>query len=281
MQFGMRAHDLNKQEFKSLTSTLKEMDIKNIQLAFGKAISDIDFKTGNFSEGLCNYVSKELTKNDIHISVLGSYINPVLEDKEMLNGEIQKFKEHLKYAKLLNASMVGTETGKVKTTNDIEIERNYQLFLSTMREIKDTAEKLGVFFAVEGVAKETLCTSKMMKRFFYDIDSPNALAIYDPANLIYPEEALHNEIAKNIDNCFLDYADKMSVVHLKDFNVITDEMGNKVKESAKIGEGVMDFERIFYHLKRKKPYITMLIEESSKDQYQKDIDYLKNVYLRI
>lgn len=278
MQFGMRAHDLGKQNFLSLTETLEQLEIKNIQLAFNKAIDDIDFVTGNFSEGLCNYISSELRKKEINISVLGSYINPVHEDEVKIKAELDKFKEHLKYAKLLGASMVGTETGNLKYTSDSDIEKNYQYFLSNMREIKADAEKLGVFFAVEGVTKDTLHTSKYMKRFFEDIDSPNAIAIYDPANLIFAEEALNNEIAKNIDGCFADYADKMSVIHLKDFVVENDENGNKIKVATKIGDGVMDFERIFYHLKRKKPYITMLIEESSKEQYKKDVEYLKQIY---
>ncbi len=119
-----------------------------------------------------------------------------------------------------------------------------------------------------------------MKRFFEDIDSPNALAIYDAANLIFAEEALNNEIAKNIDNCFNDYGDLMSVIHLKDFIVETDEDGNKIKTKAVIGEGVMDFERIFYHLKRKKPHITMLLEESSRERYHKDVEFLSKIYAK-
>ncbi len=279
MNFGMRAHDLGKQEFLQLTKTLKDMDINNIQLAFGKAISDIDFSTGNFSEGLCTYVGNNLAKNDVNISVLGCYIDPNCTDEIKLKTQLDKFKEHLKYAKLLKASMVGTETGHIESYDDAFVEKNYQFFLSNMKQIKYDAEKLGVFFAVEGVTKDSLHNSKLMKRFFEDIDSPNAIAIYDPANLIFAEEALNNEIANNIENCFNDYVEKMSVIHLKDFVIEKDDNGKNIKVATTIGNGVMDFERIFYHLKRKKPYITMLIEESSREQYQKDIDYLKKIYI--
>ncbi len=279
MQFGMRAHDLGKMEFLELNETLKELDIKNIQLAFNKAINDIDFSTGNFSEGLCNYVSSNLRENGVNISVLGSYIDPNCTDIVKLNSHLDKFKEHLKYAKLLNASMVGTETGHINDYSDKFVDENYKFFLSNMKQIKYDAEKLGVFFAVEGVTKDTLHNSKLMKRFFEDIDSPNALAIYDPVNLIFADEAKNNEIANNIENCFNDYVDKMAVIHVKDFALDKDENGNNIKVATKIGEGLMDFERLFYHLKRKKPYITMLVEESSKDQYPKDIEYLKKIYI--
>lgn len=274
MQIGMRLHDLGKADFLSQIQKMKDLDIHFTQLAFHKAIDDIDFTTGNFSEGLCHYLSSNFKNNDINIPILGCYIDPNETQRDKIEAQMAKFKEHLKYAKYLNASMVGTETGHIYDYSDSYIEKNYQCFLSNMKILRDYAEKLGVFFAVEGVTKDTLHNSKLMKRFFEDIDSPNALAIYDPVNLIFADESSHLEIAKNIDDCFEDYGDKISIIHIKDFKVEKDDQGKKIKKKADVGQGLMDFERLFFHLNKKKPHITMLVEDSRYEQYPKDVEFL-------
>lgn len=281
MQFGMRAHDLGKMNFEALVKEIKAMNITKTQLAFYKAIDDIDFTLGNFNEGLCEYMSRELKKNDITISVFGSYINPIHEDDAVRNKEIAKFKENLKYTKYLDARMAATETGKLLDWSDAGIEKQYQRLLDAMKQVRNDAEKLGVFFAVEGVSTETLHDSKLIKRFFEEIDSPNALSLYDPANLIMVDETSNAEIGKNIDTCFEDFGDKIAILHLKDFIVEVDENGKKIKTAVPIGEGVMDFERLFYHVKRKKPHITALIEDTRKDRYHNEIEYLNKIYANI
>ncbi len=281
MQFGMRAHDLGKKDFLSLIKEINEMGINKTQLAFYKAIDDIDFTLGNFNEGLCEYMSRELKKHDITVSVFGSYINPIHEDVEVRNKEIAKFKENLKYTKYLDAKMAATETGKLLDWSDAGIEKQYQIFLDTMKQVRNDAEKLGVFFAVEGVSTETMHDSKLIKRFFEEIDSPNALSLYDPANLIMVDETSNAEIGKNIDACFEDFGDRIAILHLKDFVVKTDENGNKTKQAVPIGEGVMDFERLFFHTKRRKPHITALIEDTRKDRYHREIEYLNKIYANI
>ncbi len=281
MQFGMRAHDLGKKDFLSLVKEINEMGINKTQLAFYKAIDDMDFTLGNFNEGLCEYMSRELKKNDITVSVFGSYINPIHADDEVRNKEIAKFKENLKYTKFLDAKMAATETGKLLDWSDAGIEKQYQRLLDAMKQVRNDAEKLGVFFAVEGVSTETLHDSKLIKRFFEEIDSPNALSLYDPANLIKVDEISSAEIGKNIDTCFEDFGDRIAILHLKDFVVETDENGNKVKVAVPIGEGVMDFERLFYYTKRRKPHITALIEDTRKDRYHREIEYLNKIYASI
>ncbi len=278
IQFGMRAHDLGKKGFVPLIEELNELGIKKTQLAFYKAIDDIDFTLGNFNEGLCTYMLNELKRNDVEVSVFGSYINPIHEDEEFRQGQIAKFKENLKYAKYLEAKVTATETGKLLDWSDAGIEKQYNRLLDTMKYVKYDAERLGLFFAVEGVSTETLHDSKLVKKFFEDIDSPNALSLYDPANLIMIDEVSNVEIGKNIDTCIEDFGDRISVLHLKDFVVEKDENGNKVKRQVPVGEGVMDFERIFYHIKKKKPYITALIEDTRRERYISDKEYLQKVY---
>ncbi len=49
---GMRCHDLcPKMEMEKLFARVREHDIRQIQLAFGKSISDYDFAAGHYSSG--------------------------------------------------------------------------------------------------------------------------------------------------------------------------------------------------------------------------------------
>ena len=89
MAFGMRAHDLGgKQTFDQLIDKLTEHKINDIQLAFKKSITDIDFSTGHYNPGLGRYISKRLSDNNIHVAVLGCYINPTTPDEPKRQAEV-------------------------------------------------------------------------------------------------------------------------------------------------------------------------------------------------
>ena len=170
MGFGMRGHDLGgKQCFDDFLKKVSDNNIDLVQLAFKKSISDIDFTLGNYNTGLAHYIGKRLKQNDIHVAVLGSYINPTNPIEEKRKEAVATFIEHLKYARMIGADMVGTETGRfdpdLKHHPMTYTETAYQLLLKSMREIVDAAEKLGVIVGVEGVATHTLYSPEMMQRF--------------------------------------------------------------------------------------------------------------------
>ena len=94
------------------------------------------------------------------LQILGCYINPTDPDENKRQLSVARFIEHLKYAKIIGADMVGTETGRY--SSDFQVvpetytEECYQLLLKSMREIVDAAEKLGVIVGVEAVHDHTL-----------------------------------------------------------------------------------------------------------------------------
>lgn len=277
MAFGMRGHDLvAKQPFETFVEKVAENGIKNVQLAFKKSISDIDFTTGNYSPGLGNYIGSKLREKNIHIAVLGCYINPTNPIERKREDAVKMFIEHLKYARAIGADMVGTETGRydenLKHHPATYTEGAYQLLLKSMREIVSAAEKLGVIVGVEGVATHTLYSPEMMQRFLRDIDSPNVEVILDPINLL--DENNYKNQEKIIDNVFSYYGDKVSVIHIKDFKI--DENGKVAYEQ--VGDGLFNYAHLFKHLKSTKPHITMLIENSTEERYNKDCEFLQKIY---
>lgn len=279
MGFGMRGHDLGgKQNFDEFLSKVKENKINSVQLAFKKSISDIDFSLGNFNNGLAKFISDNLKKNDIHVAVLGCYINPTNPIESKRQEAVNVFIEHLKYARRLGADMVGTETGRYDANFKIVpytyTEGAYQLLLKSMREIVSAAEKLGVIVGVEPVATHTIYSPEMMQRFLRDINSPNVEVILDPVNLLNIDNYQQQEIV--IDKAFEYFGDKITVIHIKDAKVEDGEV-----KFAQVGEGFFNYENLFKHLKAKKPHITMLVENSNESRYKSDCEYLMNIYNKV
>ena len=189
MNYGMRCHDIcQKGTMDEVFDAVKANGIHQIQLALGKSISGYDFNYGHYSPGFGRTIGQKLKERDIHVAVLGCYINPTNPDEKMRQAEVRKFIEHLKYAKAIGADMVGTETGRYdadfKVVPYTYTEGCYQLLLKSMREIVSAAEKLGVIVGIEAVHDHTLYCPEMMRRFLEDMNSPNVEAILDPVNLI-------------------------------------------------------------------------------------------------
>ena len=277
MAFGMRGHDLGgQQKFDEFLSKVSEYNIDLVQLAFKKSISDINFTLGNYNSGLGYFINKNLKNNNIHVAVLGCYINPTNPVESKRQEAVKTFIEHLKYAKAIGADMVGTETGRLdenfKIVDGTYTETCYQLLLKSMREIVDAAEKLGVIVGIESVATHTLYSPEITKRFLEDINSPNIEIILDPVNLL--DRNNYNNQEEVIEKVFKYYGDRVSVMHIKDFKI--DSNGDVAFEQ--VGEGLFKYEPLFKLLKKHKPHITMLIENSNQDRYHSDCEYLQKIY---
>lgn len=279
LSFGMRCHDIcPKMPMEELFQEVRANKIHEIQLAFAKSISDYDFSAGHYSARFGRYIASLLEKNEIHVAVLGCYINPIHPIESRRQAEVAKFIEHLKYAKMIGADMVGTETGRLdpdmKVTAETFTETAYQRLLKSMREIVSAAEKLGVIVGVEGVFDHTLYSPAMMKRFLDDINSPNVEVILDSVNLIHPEEVeCQTEV---IDKAFAYYGDRITMLHIKDFVF---DGNNQVFRH--VGEGLFQYEPLMKHLKQEKPHITMLLENSNKERYHSDVEFLQKIYEKV
>lgn len=276
MNYGMRCHDICPQgDMDTVFDAVKSNGIDQIQLALGKSIQGYDFNYGHYSPGFGRTISRKLKERNIHVAVLGCYINPTNPNEAKRQEEVRKFIEHLKYAKAIGADMVGTETGRYdpdfRVVPYTYTEGCYQLLLKSMREITAAAEKLGVIVGIEAVHDHTLYCPEMMRRFLEDMDSPNVEAILDPVNLISSENYQNQDDV--IQRAFDLYGDRISVIHVKDFL-----MKGGQPAFAHVGEGLMDYKPLMKNLKKDKPYITMLLEESNPGRYHQDVAHLQRIY---
>lgn len=279
MNYGVRCHDLcPKTDMDTVFRMMEAYGIHQIQLAFEKSILDYDFSTGHYSPGFAHMIRQQLEQRKIHVAVLGCYINPVHPDEDKRRMEINRFIERMKYARIIGADMVGTETGRydsdMKVVPYTYTEGCYQRFLDTMQRIVSAAEKLGVTVGVEAVHNHTLYCPEMMRRFLDDIDSPCVEAILDPANLIGEKEyGCQDEV---VETALRLYGDRVSVLHVKDF-----VMTEKGPQIVPFGDGLLSYEPVLRFLKKQKPHVAMILENSSPDRYQSDAELLQKLYDRV
>lgn len=254
MKKGIRGHDIRAVGIENIATTAKEHGIGYLQLVLEKSISD--FRLGDFSEAYAEKIKNQL--GDTEVAILGSYINPSNPDDEGLATDIEKFKEKIKFATVLNPIAVGTETGIYKEgmTNS---EEAYQRVLATMKEIVKDAESCGVNVGIEGVCWFVINTPKMMKRIVDDLNSPNVKVIFDPVNYLNADNYEWQD--EMIEDMFSLLADKICVLHAKDFVIENGEF-----KMVKPGEGMLNYELIFQKLKEHNLDIPVICEEINEDE---------------
>ncbi len=262
-EIGVRAHDFGRMPITELAPRIADAGFGHIQLALGKALSDFQYSYGILSNGLARSIEKELYRNQLRPSVIGCYINPVEEEPEALEMNIRVFKEHIRFARELGCKIVATETGHIPT-NSMETETRDKAFGRLNRftdEVVEEAEKFGVLVAIEAVVTHTMNTADAMVKLFGRIPSYNICALVDIVNMLSPANTAGQKSI--IDDVFSMYKDRINVFHLKDFKI-----AGEVKESATIGQGMLELEYLLDKIKVEKPYADIILEEIKPDKAQ-------------
>lgn len=278
IQFGMRAHDFSDPKpAKEFLKGLSSAGIRHVQLAFEKSFSDLDFAVGRYSAGYAQYLAQLMRKNEVHCAVLGCYINPVVPDETLRRKEIARFTERLRYAKHIGADMVGTETGRFSidfsVTEKTQSKECYRTLLDSFSEICVHAQALGVTVGVEGVFDHTISNPEKMERFLKDIASPSIEVIFDFANLLSPQDAADPaQQERLVKEAFDRYGERISVLHLKDF--VFDSNG--VQRCVAPGTGLTEYQPLMKLVKKHKPYIIGLLEESGAECFEKDCAFYRD-----
>jgi sugar phosphate isomerase/epimerase len=275
MNIGIRAHDLLENDIVSLASKIRRLGVNTVQLALPKSLTNIDFSVGQFCPALAREIKKELVQNEVSISVLGCYINPVAEDECLRNAELSRFIEFIKYAKYLGADLIGTETGSLNAdfsyNPDTRGERCYQIFLSGARRLVKAAESLGVRIGIEGVSGHAINTPEKMARFLSDIDSENIAVIFDPVNFLNLSN--YENQREIIEKSFDLFGGKIEVIHVKDFSITDTENGNI--GYAEFGTGLFDYKFLVKTVMERKPYLPLIIEGENEEIFVKARELLK------
>ncbi len=274
MRFGARVHDFGKGTVEELAPQIAAKGFSCVQLALAKAITNIDSGLGRLNPGLAYHIGSVFSQNQLQIAVLGCYINMIHPDPTERRKLIERFKEHIRYARDFGASIVGTETGSLNADysshpgNDSE--EAFQSLLPVVAELVAEAEKFGVFVCIEGVASHTVTTNAKMKRVLETIQSNNLQVIFDPVNLI--TAANHQEQDRIINEAFEWFGEKIITIHAKDFII-----ENGKKKIVPVGQGWLNYELFLKTLKTRKPYINLMLEDARPETAAASMQFLNEL----
>ena len=254
MKQGIRAHDINAKGLTNICEVAKKSGIEYLQLVLEKSIDG--FKFGNFTTEYAESLKEELS--NCKLAILGSYINPSNPDDMALQADIEKFKEKIRYASVLEPIAVGTETGTY-IEGRTDTEEAYQRVLNTIKEVVLEAEKYDVNIAIEGVHCFVINTPQKMKRLLDDIDSDNLKVIYDPINY------LNISNYQNQDSIIIDtfdlLSDRICVLHAKDFVVKNGKL-----RTVEPRCGLLNYDLIFRKMKEHNLDIPVICEEFDEEK---------------
>ncbi|MCR5742550.1 MAG: sugar phosphate isomerase/epimerase [Lachnospiraceae bacterium] len=273
MQVGIRFHDLAAGTLEERAAFAHAQGFKCTHIALSK-IGPYKMTLPELTPGWAMHVRHVLEGNGLDTAVLGCYLNLGTPDEAALKNTQEVYKAHLRFASILGAAVVGTETGAVNTGYKFEeanrSEAALETFIRNLEPVVRAAEKTGTILAIEPVYKHIVYSPARARRVLDAIASPNLQIIFDPVNLlgmdnyerrdeIFAEamELLKNEIA---------------IIHIKDFKV---ENGNLVSIAA--GTGEMNYEKIIEFAETYKPYIQATLENTTPDNAVMARQYIENI----
>lgn len=278
MNLGIRAHDFSAVNAEELAEKVSAKGFKNVQLALPKSFEEINSDLGNLSPGFGNYIRNTLSEKKIQVAVLSCYFNMVDPDEDFRVHCIEKFKEYIRYASSFGAKIVGSETGSYNKDfsyhEDNHSEKAFQAVKRTVRELADEAERFGIIIGVENSVTLTIHTPERMKRLLDEVASNNVQVLYDPIGFIRADEIMNQDeiITRSLEIL----GDRIAAVHVKDFVV---ENGERVIVPP--GKGILNFELLFKILKKKKPFVEIILENIQEEEIEKAVKYMKEIYEKV
>lgn len=259
MQLGIRLHDIKKAPIEERLVIASEQGFTCGHLALSKVISEYPVDDGALTPGFALYLKKIFAKNNLDVAVLGCYLNLANPNQEQLKKTMHKYMAHIRFASLLGAGVVGTETGapneEYKHDENTHTEEALQLFIKNLRPIVDYAEKMGVIVAIEPVYKHIVCNPKRARRVLDTIDSPNLQIIFDPVNLL--DICNYKDRDTIIAEAIELLGDDVAMIHIKDFVVEDGAL-----KSVAAGTGEMDYTQIIRFIKERKPHVHVTLEDT-------------------
>jgi len=275
MRLGVRAHDFGKHPAGELAAKIAAKGFCCVQLAPPKAIAGFDADEGRLSPGFATHVREALQDHRIQIAVLGCYINLADPDEAFRRRQMGRFKEYLRYARDFGCSIVGTETGSLNSDYSPHPgnrgEDAFQRVLAGVRELVAEAERFGCIVGVEGVERYVISDPARIRRLIDEVGSNNLQIIFDAVNLLSP--ANYQRQDDIIKESFDLFGDRIAIIHAKDFVIEGGQM-----RPAVLGQGLVNFGLLTDLIKVRKPYISVLMEDTLSATVDQGAAYLRNCF---
>jgi len=281
MQIGIRLHDVNDKEAperRSLSARAekaREEGFSCVHLALAKCISGVRFDAAALDEGLAAHVRRVFRENELDVAVLGCYLNLAHPDENTVREFQSRYYGNLRVAALAGIGMVGTETGapnaEYKRDANTHSAEALHTFMRNLEPVVECAEHYGVTMAIEPVVNHIVFSADRALEVIRGIGSRNLRIIFDPVNLLGPENVEERE--RVLGDAMDKLCDHIAMVHIKDY-----VRGDGKLISVAAGTGEMDYTEILRFLKARKPFVQATLENTCNDNAVASRELIERLY---
>ncbi len=275
--FGFRAHDFGRSEPEQMAERLAAYGPLSIQLALPKAFLRVPAEPGVITHEYARRVKDIFGQRGITIAVLGCYINPVHPDRQERECQLDRFEEHLRFARDFGCRVVGTETGSLNADSSwnpgTQAPHVFDTLCDSVSRLVSVAERSDSIVGIEPVADQhTLSSIERTAALLRRIDSPALGIIFDPVNLI-PLRGLDESQMSFFRRAFAAFGERIVAVHAKDFRMID---GHK-SEALPAGQGEFNYALFFEMLKVIRPDVPVILENVSPSTARDALAFLRRM----
>ena len=272
MNIGIRLHDTAEGTLAQRLSYAKAQGFSCAHLALSKALKGFSMKGAPslLTEELAASVKHDFASQQMDCAVLGCYLtltDPNEEDRQKTHAI---YRAHLKFSRMMDAGVVGTETPAPKGM-DPHTEEAFQLFIRCLKPIVRWAEEENAVIAIEPVCDHIVSTPEKAERMLNLLPSENLRIILDSVNLLSAEAAKDPDAL--IAEAIRRLGEKVSVLHMKDYLPV--QPGDIRAQSIACGQGIMDYKRLLTFAKQKN--LPMTLEDTVPENAQAAREYLERI----
>ena len=263
LNITIRGHDLSQvQTIEDLAEKTKEQGIHTLQLALGLSFPEMSSGANEINSGMGNYVKRVLEKQEVSIGILSCYINMIHPDLTIREELLTKFEQYLRYASSFGASMVASETGcvlpEIQYTEENFTDEAFAEAVSVIRRLVKAGEKYQMMVGIEPGLNHPVYSLARVEQLIQAVDSDYLGIILDPTNLITSTN--YQEQVQLVEEAFERFGEKICAVHLKDFRVEQEKI-----VPVNLGDGVIEYTKIKEIIKKNRPYLYVVLEETKND----------------
>ena len=242
MNIGIRLHDTAPGTLEQRLGFAKAQGFSCAHLALSKVVDGFSMADApaRLNVELAEWVKGAFADNGLECAVLGCYLQLATTDAEALAHTRAIYRAHLRFARMMGAGVVGTETPLAQGDQlDINDPEALALFLRCVEPLVRCAEEEGAILAIEPVACHIVNTPQRMEQVLDALKSDHVRVILDAVNLLTRDN--HADAQAIVDEAIRRFGDRVSVLHMKDYTVDPDAYMTK---ACACGTGLMGYERL-------------------------------------
>ena len=242
MNIGIRLHDTAPGTLEQRLGFAKAQGFSCAHLALSKVVDGFSMADApaRLNVELAEWVKGAFADNGLECAVLGCYLQLATTDAEALARTQAIYRAHLRFACMMGAGVVGTETPLAQSDQlNIHDPEALALFLRCVEPLARCAEEEGAILAIEPVACHIVNTPQRMEQVLDALKSDHVRVILDAVNLLTRDN--HADAQAIVDEAIRRFGDRVSVLHMKDYTVDPDAYMTK---ACACGTGLMGYERL-------------------------------------